>query len=388
MKVKVEPEDFRVMEEADVPLSPGGAYRVCRLEKCGWNTLDVLHAVARRFGLPISAFAWGGRKDRHAVTVQYVTVDTDREIAVREDGFSLEPVGRSDRPMGPDLIRCNRFEIRLRGIAAGSRERFSDCLRGMVVSGVENYYDDQRFAGVDPRMGFPGKMMVLGQCNGALKSFLTRPDPRGRAEDRERRDFLFQRWKDWKACRTVAKTALETAVFDYLAAHPRDFHGALRLMPRDEVALALSAWQSGVWNSCLASLVKELAGSSKTGSVRGEVGDYLFLRDPNPALITVLPTLEIPACGTRPSLKDERVARIYREALEREAIPANAFRKFTFERMYLKSFLRRAWFQPEGLKWEWVEEPGPGGRWSLLLRFALPRGCYATMLVKRLSLEA
>jgi tRNA pseudouridine13 synthase len=45
---------------------------------------------------------------------------------------------------------------------------------------------------------------------------------------------------------------------------------------------------------------------------------------------------------------------------------------------------RAAWFLPEELTWQAIPAEREGQK-HLKLRFTLPRGCYATMLIKRIT---
>ncbi|MCR4321318.1 MAG: tRNA pseudouridine(13) synthase TruD [Candidatus Brocadiaceae bacterium] len=74
IKVKVKPEDFIVEEIADVPMSRTGDFCVYRLQKRGWNTVDVLKNLSRKLHLPSSVFSYGGKKDKYALTSQYITI--------------------------------------------------------------------------------------------------------------------------------------------------------------------------------------------------------------------------------------------------------------------------------------------------------------------------
>ena len=72
LKIKVTPEDFIVKELIDLKLKPDGPYRIYLLKKRHWNTMDALLAIARQNKMPMAKIGSGGRKDRHAVTYQYL----------------------------------------------------------------------------------------------------------------------------------------------------------------------------------------------------------------------------------------------------------------------------------------------------------------------------
>src|SRR5688572_14856964 len=74
MKVKQQPGDFRVVELTDVIPGATGDFAFYRLEKTGWTTPDALAAVRRRWDVDWRRIGYGGLKDRHAETAQYLTI--------------------------------------------------------------------------------------------------------------------------------------------------------------------------------------------------------------------------------------------------------------------------------------------------------------------------
>ena len=142
IKIKVKPEDFIVEERADISLAQTGDFCVYLLKKRGWNTVDVLKNLAKKLNLPSSDFSYGGKKDKYALTSQYITIvlHGGNEKATRnspfrkggqgglgesnkfalkeinEKNYSLRFMGLMDRPMGPDLIKGNKFHIVVRNL--------------------------------------------------------------------------------------------------------------------------------------------------------------------------------------------------------------------------------------------------------------------------------
>ena len=87
VRLKTTPEDFVVREAVDLHIRPKPArYRVYLLEKKGWNTADAISAIARERRLPLSRIRYGGKKDRHGHTWQYVTIDDPPTTPWRRPG--------------------------------------------------------------------------------------------------------------------------------------------------------------------------------------------------------------------------------------------------------------------------------------------------------------
>jgi tRNA pseudouridine13 synthase len=73
-KLKQQPDDFQVDELTDVRPGADGPFALYRLEKRGWSTPDALTAVRRRRKIHPERIAYGGLKDRHALTSQHLTI--------------------------------------------------------------------------------------------------------------------------------------------------------------------------------------------------------------------------------------------------------------------------------------------------------------------------
>src|SRR5271166_1841540 len=74
MKLKQQPDDFRVEEITTIAPGADGTFAFYRMEKRGWSTPDALAAVRRRWQVEPSRLSYGGLKDRHAWTTQYLTI--------------------------------------------------------------------------------------------------------------------------------------------------------------------------------------------------------------------------------------------------------------------------------------------------------------------------
>ena len=114
MKVKQVPGDFVVEERASIVAADRGRFAVYRLEKTGIGTLEALRAVRRAWRVPARAVGFGGLKDRHAETVQWVTIPAGPKRNLAEKAFRLTYQGKSEVPMSRMALTGNRFRLRLR----------------------------------------------------------------------------------------------------------------------------------------------------------------------------------------------------------------------------------------------------------------------------------
>src|SRR4051794_33046326 len=108
MKLKQQPDDFHVEELTDVT-SGGGPFALYRLEKRGWTTPDAIQLVRRRWHIDGDRIAYGGLKDRHAHTIQYLSIQHGPRRGLTQQGVTLQYVGQTAAPYSSREIRANNF---------------------------------------------------------------------------------------------------------------------------------------------------------------------------------------------------------------------------------------------------------------------------------------
>jgi len=382
--IKAAPEDFVVEERANLPLREHGGYRVYLLQKSHWNTLDLLHHLSRFLGLPLSQFSYGGKKDRHGLTSQFVAIRKAEDLSTKGKDFSLESRGFMDRPMGPDLIQGNAFTVTIRDLAdIGHLEaNFKKVKR----TGFPNFFDDQRFRSLDPERGFFAEKVLKRHWNGALQVFLTSAGPADSKAERERKAALFKNWKDWPLLLTLANGPWEKGIFGFLNGHPGDARRALHRIPEEEVSMQYAAYQAHLWNELLRRLIKRKVRNPK--EVPGRDGGYLFWDEIEAEAFSYLSGLEIPTAAARMDFGDDLTRSLFNDILKEKNLTLGSFRTKALRKVYFRSFQRKALIIPEDLQTLGVgnDEIHPGKKkWTI--SFVLPRGSYGTMLIKRLTLK-
>ncbi len=144
-RLRTEPEDFRV-EEVPLYLPSGdGQHLYLHVEKRGRNTEDVVRWLRR---LGFAEIGVAGRKDRQAVTTQWISVERRRwepaMAASAPEGMRvLEAVPHGNK-LKTGHLRGNRFRIRLRG-ATAEPELLAAWTARLQERGVPNYFGGQRF---------------------------------------------------------------------------------------------------------------------------------------------------------------------------------------------------------------------------------------------------
>ena len=376
ISIKSSPEDFYVEEVLNVKPKAQGKYALYVLTKSGWNTVDALRLIARTCQVPFKLFQYAGRKDRHALTKQFITFEGSNLLHFKHADIYIEPVGFLDVPLSADLIAANRFMIKVRGI---KKELHDDVIRQFKIVervGFINYFDDQRFGGWDPIGGFLGEKIIKQHYNSAVKILLTAIHPEDKKHTKERKQFFIKHWRNWQICLTKAQTPTEIKMLELLINETKPYIKILQDVPREEVSMAFSAYQSYLWNEHVRRLLKMKCPESLK-AVNGVVGEYLFFEQLPQLTYDYLRHLRIPTLGARVQFSDRINEIIYEKIIKEQEIVPHMIKEIPLKQAFLKSVTRELMVKPRDI----VTEKFPD---FLKVAFTLPRGSYATMLIKRI----
>ncbi len=388
VKIKVVPEDFIVEEQAEVPLSSKpGPYAVYRLTKSSWDTFDLLALLARRLGVSRDAVSVSGIKDRHGRTSQLLAVrGLKRPPAEFADkNFRGELAGFAAEPLTARSVRGNRFTIVLRDMSPAEVTTALGNLESVRAFGIPNYYDEQRFGSARHGGGFMGKAIFLGRREEALRLYF-QPSKHDDQRTRKLKKCVIASWGRWTECLPLA-FGQYGEVLAYLAGHPRAHHKALTLIDRRFLVFVLNAYQSFLFNEILRLRLAELAEEHALPTVQAAYafGAFVFPRSYPRPLFDELTRATLPVPGYDSVIADPAVRRIADKVLEAEGISLADLRVRQMQRLSAHGVERRALVLPEGLADPLISaDDRYPGRQKMALAFLLPRGSYATLVIKRL----
>src|SRR5438105_1955440 len=193
MKLKQQPDDFLVEELTDLQPGETGEFSLYRLDKRGWTTPDAVLTIRRRWRLDAGRVSFGGLKDRHAHTVQYLTIWRGPARQLTHQGIHLEYLGRAAQPFLSQHIRSNRFQLVLRDLSDAAVAGAQAPLEEVRRDGVPNYFDDQRFGSAGGGE-FMAKALVLGDFERSLRVALTAPYEFDRTAQKKEKSVLRAHW--------------------------------------------------------------------------------------------------------------------------------------------------------------------------------------------------
>jgi tRNA pseudouridine13 synthase len=190
--LKQSPEDFRVDEIPAYAPCGEGPHLWLQVEKRGRTTRDVVREAARLLGVQERDVGVAGLKDRHAVTVQWLSFPVAKgpdPASLGGDGWRVIAASRHGNKLRTGHSRGNRFGIVVRGGDPGAARAAAGAL---AVRGLPNFFGAQRF-GADGKNADLGRAILRGD-----------DDPEARRASRDRflrrlalsawQSLLFNRW--------------------------------------------------------------------------------------------------------------------------------------------------------------------------------------------------
>ncbi len=146
--IKETVEDFFV-EEIPLYLPCGeGEHTYLQIEKQGVTTLDAIRRIARSLGIADREIGYAGMKDARGTTRQTISiprVDPGRLMGLDIPGIRPLEASRHRNKLKLGHLAGNRFAIRIRSVGDDALRRAEDTLTVLSRRGVPNYFGEQRY---------------------------------------------------------------------------------------------------------------------------------------------------------------------------------------------------------------------------------------------------
>lgn len=396
-RVRVLPEDFLVEEitpegyivnDSLKALSRGkGPYTLAVLKKTSRDLLLTVSLLQKRLSAKIS---FAGIKDRRAVTYQLISLDRPLPEPIKMKNLELWAVGTSRWEVRPGELRGNRFTITIRSIKG--EDMRSDTLSDLTW--LPGYFGHQRFGTTRPNTHKVGRHLVTGDLEGAVREFLAEPYNSEPADVLSFRQSLERTWDLESALSSLPPDLFyEGAVIRALLSGS-DYHRSLRALPQRLLRLFVDAYQSYLFNLALSERW------SKLGLTDVEIGDTVSILDssmnPSRPLKVTQSNLEklrrlvesrravlmMPVPGS--NLHVEGINQeIYSRIFDRERISPDHFSDVMG--LEFRGTMRPAVFYPLDLQTLGASEDDlDPGKTKITIKFTLPRGFYATVLLREI----
>ncbi len=379
-RIKERPEDFVVYEVADIYPEGSGDYSLYRLKKRGLTTWDVLGEIAKRLRLRQDEIGYGGLKDRHALSYQFVTIPRGPKRDLKGEGWRLEYLGQTRSPMSKAKLKGNYFEIVVRDVEKSPSE-IKEAVEEVKVYGLPNYFDEQRFGSVRHLKGFVAKEVVFGNYERALYLLLAEGSQYDYAETEEFRECVKRHWPKVGPCVKLAPSPWERRLLEFLRERNpsrRTFKRAFTLVDSEYLMMLSHAYQAYLWNEVLKEYLKDKGLELHPSPYL--LGELLFYKEVPCELFEELKSTKLPLPSPKLSLSPE-LEQIYLKVLQREGIPSLKKFRSLVKGVVFKTYPREAVVIPKDLEYDFLRV---GEKSDIKIKFFLPKGSYATLVLKRL----
>lgn len=393
MKLKHRPGDFRVRELLrEGFIIDRGPHRVYRVKKRKLTSIEAARALSELAGARSGDVAMAGLKDRQGVTEQTMTLPHGKPVAYRRPELTIETLGSSAEAISSEDTLGNHFDIIVRDLTPLEERHAKAALDVVREHGLANYFDEQRFGNLRHGQGWIALDLAHGRFEAGLKRLLTAVSKFDNQKSKSFKSALYRHWGKWGACRDIAGRFGEYhSLFEHLKRSDGDFAGAFRFVASRIRLIHLYAYQSHVWNRALALAIEHGLDRRGTLGLGSPEGRLVFAKSEYEGPPDWRGELSLPGPGLEGvELADQRA--LFAKVLERDKLTPETFRIDGVPGFAFKAEPRAVIVVPRDLRVKRPDSAGGGAsgprsrsRGSVLeLSFGLPRGSYATLVVRRL----
>lgn len=368
MKYRKKPEDFIVEEIADHKILSKGEYKLYTLEKEGIETFTLIESISKNNNIPRKDISLAGMKDTHAKTKQYLTIPKKYEVKNLKNA-KIEFLGYLENPIRLGNLTGNRFIITVREI---EKKEIDQILKNSetIRFGLPNYYDSQRFGNVNNKQ-FIIKHVIKKDYESAVKQYLTNYTPYEREQIKTDKKNILASWpafnikvQNYELRRIIdeyKKTKKWTIVYKKISPPLRE--------------LFVSSYQSYLWNECVKMLLKKQLDKNELFSVPYVMNELIFFKKE---------IKDFPKTFQKISHKispKEYEKETIKKVLEKEELKIQEF-NIRQSGNFFKTDERDILFYPKDF--EMGKPIKEGQTYSITLKFTLPKGSYATLVLKKI----
>lgn len=386
MKIKCKPDDFRVEELTTCEAGNEGEFAFYQLEKRSLGTPEAIKQLCRTWRIDQKRVRYGGLKDRHAHTIQYLTIQHGPQRKYQDKLITVKYLGQLREPYGPQSFHGNHFTIVMRNISKEEYPRIMNELQVIEQTLVANYFDDQRFGSVSSDQEYVARALIDGNEEKALKLALTTYYEHDKSKEKKAKHWLRQEWGNWNSLTAKMPPGYMQGITRHLAERPEDFHRAFTFIPFFLRNMYLSAYQSHLWNRILHKWITSRFTLDQYGFIQQKHHQLAMPASLDTATRNELIQLEIPLPSSRcEPLTGHLAEQAVQQVLAEEGLSMKAIQLKQYREPFFSKGNRRAFYQPEQFSFEEGWDKMHKGNRKLTLMFSLPRGSYATLLVKRMT---
>ena len=389
-KLRTEVEDFQVIELGDGPRRRDGKFTAARIRLRNWETNRFVGIAANRIGLRAGDVAFGGMKDKRAVTEQWFTFRCGGERLKRLDLEDVEILAThaTDERAFTGSHAGNRFVLRVREHHGTPEIVAATAAAITATGGVPGCFGPQRFGGsFRPITHLVGEALVNGDLEEAVRLYVGHPVPGENHEAYEARK-VYEETRNPEAALALYPHGLdpERRILERLMARPGDWRHALLALPHNLLQLFVHAHQSLLFNHMVSLRIARGLSLAKA-----EIGDRVMpVGDDGTSSHLVNPrnqnrvqreldagraVITAALVGLDAPLAEGEMGEIEAEVLAKFDVDLTAFRMYEMPQLASGGRRRAILQRVNDLEVAWVEgDP--------VVSFSLGKGDYATTVMR------
>lgn len=397
--IRNEREDFYV-EEIPLSLPSGnGPNTWIFIEKIGRNTLDVVLDIAKELKISRKRMGFAGMKDKTARTRQWLCVSNSsvEEIqSISDKLYNVEvlEIKQNEKKLRIGQLVGNKFKILIRNTEDPENDvkTAQDVLQHLMETGVPNYYGWQRFGKERSNTHVVGEYLVHNDVKGAVDAYIGNPYPEEREHIKEAR-ALYDEGKLEEAYQKMpGSMRYEKMLLRELLNLQRrkgeltekSYIIAIESLPKPLKRMFVHAYQSYLFNKAVSERAKLGINKYVEGDILIDNEEHLVHEFDVDTVDDRIKSFEIhptsPLYGTKVPLADGVVGKLEQEVIDEENIKLEEFECPKTPRLGSHGLRRAMRFKI----WDVSAELTPEG---VLTEFSIPKGCYATAVLREIMKE-
>lgn len=392
--IRAKNEDFYVEEIPETYPSGEGPNTWLWIEKNSRTTLDVVLDIARELKINRKQMGFAGMKDKKAVTRQWICISnkTPEELQGLEEklhNVKIINITPNQKKLRMGQLVGNKFRLMVRGVddPESATQEAQEILNQLKERGVPNYYGYQRFGKDRPNTHLVGKALIKGGVKEAVDRYIGHPYDTEPKHIQEARRFydegeLEESLESMPSGMRYEKMMLRALIKEMKKKGElteKSYILALRSIPKPLSRMFVHAYQSYLFN-------KAVSERSKLGIDQYVNGDILI--DNEEHLIHEFSEEEIdnqikkfeahpssPLYGSKVPLASGKLGEMEQKVLDEENLKLEDFTVPQMPKLGSHGIRRAMRFRIWDVSAEATEE-------GVLLSFSIPKGCYATAVLR------
>lgn len=395
-KIRSEYEDFYVEEIPEHLPSGTGPNSWLLIEKLGRNTLDVVLDIAKEMKISRKRMGFAGMKDKAALTRQWLCVANTEpsELEILENklyNVKILEIKRNEKKLRIGQLIGNKFRILIRDIpdTEKSTEIANKVLTELESLGVPNYYGWQRFGKKRPNTHIVGEYLVQNDIKGAVDSYIGNPYPDETDHIKIARKLYDQGEMQEAYEHMPSSMRYEKMMLRELIKQKRkkgelnenSYKIALESLPKPLKRMFVHAYQSYLFNKAVSERIKLGVNKYVEGDILIDNEEHLVHEFGKNEVDDRIKSFEVhptaPLYGTKVPLAGERIGEIEQNILDDEGIELEDFECPKTPKLGSHGLRRAIRFKI----WDVSASQTDDG---VLTEFSIPKGCYATSVLREI----